>query len=111
MIDSASSRIAVTAHDRKLVAKDFEVDNAMVADFRQHVQAERIKIDEAAFAQDLDFIRAMIRYEIDLNLWTVGDARRHLIATDPQARLAMSLFPEADRLARAARAKSTPGDR
>lgn len=105
------TRIAVTAHDRKLVAKDFEVDDAMVADFRQHVQAERIKIDEAAFAQDLDFIRAMIRYEIDLNLWTVGDARRHLIATDPQASLAMSLFPEADRLARAARATSTPGDR
>lgn len=105
------TRIAVTARDRKLVAKDFEVDDTVVADFRQHAQAERIKIDEAAFAQDLDFIRAMIRYEIDLNLWTVGDARRHLIATDPQARLAMSLFPEADRLARAARAKSTPGDR
>ena len=49
-------------------------------------------IDEAAFAQDLAFITAMIRYEIDLNLWTVEDARRHLIATDPQAQLALDLF-------------------
>jgi hypothetical protein len=52
----------------------------------------------------------MIRYEIDLNLWTVEDARRHLVATDPQAQLALGLFGEAERLSRAARAKSSPGN-
>jgi len=103
------TRIAATSHDRKFVAKDFDVDAALIADFRQYLQADKIKIDEAGFAQDLAFIKAMIRYEIDLNLWTVSDARRHLIATDPQAQLALGLFPEAEALARTVRAKSTPG--
>ncbi|MCX6542952.1 MAG: S41 family peptidase [Acidobacteria bacterium] len=105
------TRIAAASHDRKSVAKDFVVDDAMVEDFRQYLQAEHVKIDETAFAQDLVFIKSMIRYEIDLNLWTVSDARRHLIATDPQAQLALGLFPEAERLARMAHAKSTPGEK
>jgi hypothetical protein len=67
-------------------------------------------MDEAAFAQDLAFITSMIRYEIDLNLWTVEDARRHLVAADPQAQLALGLFGEAERLSRAARTKSSPGN-
>jgi carboxyl-terminal processing protease len=103
------TRIAVAARDRKLVAKDFTVDAPMVDDFRQHLKAEGLAIDEAAFAQDLAFITSMIRYEIDLNLWTVEDARRRLVATDPQAQLALGLFGEAERLSKAARAKSSPG--
>ena len=105
------TRIAGTSHDRKLVTPDFVVDETMIADFRQYLQAEHIKIDDAAFAQDLVFITAMIRYEVDLNLWTVSDARRHLIATDPQAQLALGLFPEAEQLAKMALAKSTPGQK
>ena len=106
---AGDTRISATSHDRKFVAKDFDVDAAMLDDFRQYLQSEKVKIDEAGFAQDLTFIKAMIRYEIDLNLWTVSDARRRLIATDPQAQLALGLFPEAEALARTARAKSTPG--
>ncbi|MCX6552799.1 MAG: S41 family peptidase [Acidobacteria bacterium] len=104
------TRIAATGHDRTLVAPDFPVDAAMLDGFRRHLKDDGITMDEAAFSQDLVFIKAMIRYEIDLNLWSVGDARRHLIATDPQAQLALGFFPEAERLSRAARAKSTPGD-
>jgi len=105
------TRIAATGHDRKFVARDFVVDDAMAADFKTFLAAEHFKIDDPGFDQDLVFIKSMIRYEIDLNLWTVGDARRHLIATDPQAQLALGLFPEADRLLAAARVKSTPGEK
>jgi carboxyl-terminal processing protease len=105
------TRISAASHDRKFVARDFVVDAAMVEDFRQYLQAEHITIDEAAFAQDLVFIKSMMRYDIDLNLWTVSDARRQLIATDPQAQLALGLFPEAERLARMARVKSRPGEK
>jgi carboxyl-terminal processing protease len=105
------TRIVAASHDRKFVARGFVVDAAMIDDFRRYLQAEKIKIDEAAFAQDLVFITSMMRYEIDLNLWTVSDARRRLIATDPQAQLALGLFPEAERLARMARVTSTPGEK
>jgi carboxyl-terminal processing protease len=103
------TRIAVSAKERKFVAKDFTVDAPMVEDFRRHLKADGIAVDESAFAKDLAFITSMIRYEIDLNLWSVEDARRHLIATDPQAQLALTTFPEAERLARVARGKSAPG--
>ena len=105
------TRIAVTAKDRKFLARDFAVDPAMVADFRTHLKADGVAIDDEAFTKDLSFITSMMRYEIDLNLWSVEDARRHLIATDPQAQLALTMFPEAERMARAARGKATPGTR
>ena len=83
----------------------------MVEDFRKHLKADGIAIDEEAFAKDLTFITSMMRYEIDLNLWTVEDARRHLTTTDPQTQLALTMFSEAERMARAARGTATPGTR
>jgi len=103
------TRITVEGRDRKYVAKDFTVDAAMLDAFRAHLQADGLKIDEAQFKEDLPFIAAMIRYEIDLNLWTVEDARRHLIAADPQAQLALGLFDEAERLVQAAKGRAPRG--
>ncbi|MCU0250085.1 MAG: S41 family peptidase [Vicinamibacterales bacterium] len=105
------TRIAVEGRDRKFVAKDFTVDAAMLQAFREHATAEGVKIDEEAFAQDLPFITAMIRYEIDLNLWTVEDARRRLIMADPQAQLALTFFGEAEALVEAARGRASRGNR
>ena len=56
------------------MAKDFAVDDAMLEEFREHLKAERVKIDEEAFKKDLEFIRAMIRFEIDLGLCRMADA-------------------------------------
>jgi carboxyl-terminal processing protease len=100
------TRIPGTAKDRKYVTRDFVVDAAMVDDFRQQLATEKIKIDEAEFGQDADFIQAMIRYEIDLNVFNVEEARRNLIGKDPQAQLALGQFPEAERLVAAARARA-----
>jgi carboxyl-terminal processing protease len=99
------TRIPLSARDRRFVAKDFVVTGAMVDDFRQFLRSQGFKIDETGFSQDLEFIRAMIRYEIDLSLWGVEQARRRLITTDPQAQLALTLFPEAERLAEESRSK------
>jgi carboxyl-terminal processing protease len=103
------TRISVEARDRKFVAKDFTVDAAMLEAFREHLTAEGVTIDEEGFRQDLAFITAMIRYEINLNLWTVEDARRHLITADPQAQLALTFFDEAGRLVQAARGRASRG--
>ena len=50
----------------------------------------------------------MIRYEINVNLFGVADARRHLIEVDPQATLALGLFPEAERLLKGTRVPTDP---
>ena len=65
--------------------------------------SDRIKVDEEAFTKDIGFIRAMIRYDIDLALFGVEEARRRLIADDPQADVALGQFPEATRLSENAR--------
>jgi carboxyl-terminal processing protease len=102
------TRIAVTAKDRKFVAQGFVVDAAMIDTFREHLKSERLPGDEAGFTQDLEFIKAMIRYEINVNLFGVADARRHLIEVDPQATLALGLFPEAERLLKGTRVPTDP---
>ncbi len=105
------TRIVAAARERKLVVQGFAVDATMLNDFRQHLTSERVTIDEPAFVQDETFIRAMIRYEIDLNLWGVSEARRRMVNDDPQVRLALGQFAEAERMVRAARSRSISGDR
>ena len=92
------TRIAQQATGRRNIAKNFTVDDAMVADFREHLKTRRLKIDEDAFAKDLTFIKAMIRYRIDETLFGVSEAKRHLLAQDPQAQAAFSQFGEAEKL-------------
>ena len=79
----------------------------MMADFRDQLTADHVRIDEDGFKKDLEFIRAMIRFEIDNALFGIADARRHLIQTDPQAQSALSTFGEAVKLTELSRGTRT----
>jgi carboxyl-terminal processing protease len=92
------TRIAQQATGRRSVPRDFTVDDAMVAEFREHIASRRLKIDEDAFAKDLPFIKAMIRYRIEEVVFGIAQAKRHLLTLDPQAQVAMSQFGEAEKL-------------
>jgi carboxyl-terminal processing protease len=92
------NRIAQQSIGRKTVRSNFVVDDAMVGDFKEQLKSDRMKIDEEAFAKDIDFIKAMIRFEIDNAVFGIAEARRHLISVDPQAQAALQLFPEAQKL-------------
>jgi carboxyl-terminal processing protease len=92
------TRLSVANANRKRITKDFEVTDAMMAEFRESLKAQKIVIDEAAFAKDEAFIRAMIHYDIDLALFGVAEARRNLIMKDPQAQFALTQFADAIRL-------------
>ena len=88
-----------TATPREL-GEDFQMTDAMVAEFKQLVQKSGVRIDEAAWTQEQPFIRAMLRFEIDLDLFGVETARRNLSKVDPQLQFALTLFPEAEALMR-----------
>jgi carboxyl-terminal processing protease len=92
------TRVTQASTNRKLVKRNFVVDEAMVADFREQVKSDKLKLDEDAFAKDLEFIKAMMRFEIDNAVFGIADARRHLIAVDPQAQAALTMFGEAQKL-------------
>jgi carboxyl-terminal processing protease len=101
------TRAGAQGKNRKVVRKGFTVDDAMVDDFKQFIAGRKVSIDEAAFAKDKAFIRAMIRYDIDVALFTVAAGRQRLMADDPQAQYALSLFPEAEKLSELAKNKTT----
>jgi carboxyl-terminal processing protease len=103
------TRIAGTSTGRRTVKAAFVVDDAMVADFREQLKADKIKIDEEAFKKDGDFIRAMIRFRIDEVVFGIAEARRRLIAVDPQAQAALGQFGEAQKLTELARASTKAG--
>jgi carboxyl-terminal processing protease len=92
------TRVTQASTNRKLVKRNFVVDEAMVADFREQMKSDKLKIDEAAFAKDAEFIKAMMRFEIDNAVFGIADARRHLIGVDPQAQAALTMFGEAQKL-------------
>ena len=56
-----------------------------------------------SFLKDDAFIRAMIHFEIDSALFGMDEARRNLIAKDPQAQFALAQFGEAVKLTELAR--------
>jgi carboxyl-terminal processing protease len=98
------TRIAPSASaPTRLLTADFAVTDDLVAEFRQHVEGENVRIDEVAWQQDLDFIKAMIRFEIDLDLFGVATAWQNLVRLDPQVQLALGSFSEAEQLLAASR--------
>jgi hypothetical protein len=105
------TRLSVANQNKKRISRGFAVTAEMLNDFRTYVQSQKIKIDEDAFAKDLDFIRAMIHFEIDVALFGVEEARRNLVARDPQAQFALAQFPEAVRLTEMARNRPAGGGR
>jgi carboxyl-terminal processing protease len=92
------TRVTQRSTGRQTVKRDFKVDDAMVSDFKEHLKTEHVKVDEDGFKNDFEFIRAMIRFEIDNALFGIADARRHLIEVDPQAQVALTMFGEAQKL-------------
>jgi carboxyl-terminal processing protease len=104
------TRMLAANKNKKSLAKGFEVTDAMVSDFRDSLKARRLTIDEASFTKDEAFIRAMIKYDIDLTLFGVSEARKNLIAKDPQTQFALSQFGDAVKLTElSARARTSGG--
>jgi carboxyl-terminal processing protease len=91
------TRIAPRSAPRDL-ATGFTVTDAMVAEFKELVQESPLPFDEAAWEQDLAFTRAMMRFEIDRDLFGIGVAYQNLAQHDPQLQFAAGMFPEAQKL-------------
>ncbi len=96
--EQGDTRFSDRGRDRVSVERGFDVTDAMVEDFKAFLEGERFTFDAEEFADDEAFIRAMIRYYIDWDLFGVVDARRHLVEVDPQAIYALGLFADAKAL-------------
>ena len=97
---AADTRVTVDGRDREVVERGFAVDQRLLDAFQEHVRGHGLTVDEDAFAADVDFIRTMIHFEVDTDLFGEAEARRNLFQQDPQAQFSLSLFDEAEALLR-----------
>jgi carboxyl-terminal processing protease len=77
------------------VAPGWVLTDAMMAEFRKYLESLRYKVDESVYAADLPFIKAMLHYEVDLDLFGAEEARRAISKVDPQLQAALRYFGEA----------------
>jgi carboxyl-terminal processing protease len=110
-VAEGDTRFTVASKNKKRISKGFTVTDEMLQDFRTQLTTQKVTIDEEAFKTDLNFIKALIHYEIDLALFGVEEARRNLILQDPQAKFALAQFGEAQRLTELARNTPRGGGR
>ena len=80
------------------VATGWVMTDAIVDEFRSWLVAEGARIDDTAFTADRSFIKAMIRYEVDVDLFGVEEARRNLSSVDPQVQAALGYLSAAAQL-------------
>jgi carboxyl-terminal processing protease len=92
------TRPAARSAAKHKVAPGWPVTDAIVEEFKQYVTSQRVRIDESAFKTDLVFIKAMIHFEVDMDLFSFEEARRNLVKVDPQSQAALGHFDEAKQL-------------
>jgi carboxyl-terminal processing protease len=110
-VAEGDTRMSAANKNQKRISRGFTVTDAMLSEFKASLKMLKVTIDEESFAKDDAFIRAMIHYDIDLALFGVEEARRNLVAKDPQAQFALQQFPDAVKLTELARARVPGNDR
>jgi carboxyl-terminal processing protease len=92
------TRVGRRGGQSRELGPDFEVTDEMMSEFKKLVQASPIPFDESAWQTDLEFIKAMVHREIDVDLFGLAAAYKNLAKHDPQLQFALGLFPEAQQL-------------
>jgi carboxyl-terminal processing protease len=91
------------ANQHPNLTRDFAVDDAVLADFRAHLDRRPYTYDAKAFDEAKDAIGLRLRAQIARVKWNQIEEARALAAGDPQVSTALGLFDEAAELSQRAR--------
>jgi carboxyl-terminal processing protease len=83
--------------------KSFEVDDALLQDFRKFLDSEKIPYTEAELLQNNDWVRSNIKSEIFVNAYGQEEGLKVKAEADPEVLKALDLLPQAKQLAEKAR--------
>jgi carboxyl-terminal processing protease len=84
-------------------AKNFEVDDVTLQDFRKFLDEEKIPYTEADLLQNNDWVRSSIKSEIFVDAFGQEEGLKVRAETDPEVIKALDLLPQAKALADNAR--------
>jgi len=80
--------------------KSYKVSGAMMGQFRTYIESKGITIDEAQFKHDQAYIEASLIAHVAQSIWGIESMFPFHLEIDRQFKHAMSLFPEAEKIAR-----------
>ena len=78
---------------------NFRVTQNMLDDFKNMAASKNIPFNEEQWSRDLDFITTSIKAIIARDIWGNNGSMAVWLATDKQIEKALTLFPEAEKLA------------
>ena len=78
---------------------NFEIDDKIIAEFRQFIASKEIQCNEKEFQDDLDYIKLLIKSEIAQFLWDREQYYQVRISGDDQVKEALKHFEQAARIA------------
>ncbi len=85
------------------VNKQFQVDDAVMQEFRKFLDEQKITFTEADLADNLDWIKSNIKAELFINEFGQQEGMMVHAETDPEVQKAVDLLPQAKQLADNAR--------
>ena len=83
--------------------KSFEVDDAILQDFRKFLDTEKIPFTETELLQNNDWVRSNVKSEIFVNAFGQEEGLKVKAEADPEVLKALDLLPQAKQLAENAR--------
>ena len=85
------------------ISKDFQVNEAVLQDFRKFLDEEKIPYNEADFAAEQDWVASHIKAELFVSEFGQQEGLKVQAESDPQVVKALELLPQAKELADNAR--------
>ena len=99
-----SYRIDKVAYDRSPKMSDFPITDRVIEAFKNFVRKDPARrLTDAQIDNDVDFVRLRLRDEVITAAFGADEGQRVLLESDPQALRAISVLPEAKRLAESVR--------
>ena len=80
-------------------SKNFEVDDALMQDFRKFLDEEKIPYTEADLLENNEWLRSSIKSEIFVDAFGQEEGLKVRAETDPEVLKALDLLPQARQLA------------
>ena len=99
-IAGSGTRTPAASAKVKPLAKDFRVDDAMLADFGAYLDSRKLRHTDADLTEHRDEIVRRIEEQVVMQVFGEAEARRRTAAWDPQVRKALELMPRAELLLR-----------
>ena len=81
------------------VSKQFEVDEAVMQEFRKFLDEQKVTFTEADLAQNSDWIKSNIKAELFINEFGQQEGMKVHAENDPEVEKALELLPQAKALA------------